>query len=425
MKFRPPRLGDSLVALSIFMLAVFGALAVGEFYVGEGKTPDVLGVALIALTTLPVAWRHRAPALVLWLTVTGWTAYVGLGYIDASNIFGLVIAMYSAALYLPRRAALIHGGAVLGLTVMWTTVGVFTYDVPLLSLAQLVIALSVPFAIGIADSRRAARLTELELDQQRRAQAHRIASNDAVRAERARIARELHDVVAHEITVMTLQAEGARRRVASSDDVTAEALATIAESGRKGLTEMRRVIGVLRASEQEAQDEADELRGRERHRSDDFALAPMPSLAALPDLVAQVEDAGLPVSLTVAGRAHVPASVEVSAYRIIQESLTNAMKYAGSGAHATVTVLRRPDAVSVTVEDDGRGAIREVAEGTGGHGIVGMQERVNALGGSLEWGPRRGGGFRVHAVLPVADDQVRSTTSRALPLAVTRSKGAK
>lgn len=423
MNLKLPRLGDSLVAISIFLLAVFGALAVGEFYTGEGKTPDALGVALIGLTTLPVAWRHRAPAAVLWLTVLGWTSYVGLGYIDASNIFGLVIAMYSAALYLPRRSALVHGGAVLGITALWTTVGVFTYDVSLLSLAQLVIALSVPFAIGISDSRRAARLTELELDQQRRAQAHRLAASDAVRAERARIARELHDVVAHEMTVMTLQAEGARRRVATSDAVTAEALSTIAESGRKGLTEMRRVIGVLRASEQEAQDEADELRGREPARIDDNALAPMPSLAALPHLVAQVEDAGLPVSLTVAGRAHVPASVEVSAYRIIQESLTNAMKYAGAGAQATVTVLRRPDAVSVTVEDDGRGAIMEVAEGTGGHGIVGMQERVNALGGSLDWGPRRGGGFRVHAVLPVVDDQIRSTGSREIPVSSARQKG--
>src|SRR5690606_30256859 len=147
--------------------------------------------------------------------------------------------------------------------------------------------LCVPFAIGVADSRRAARLTELELDQERRAQAHRLAATDAVRAERARIARELHDVVAHEATVMTLQAEGARRRIASTDEVTAEALATIAESGRKGLIEMRRVIGVLRASEQDAQEEADELRGRDRPRDAHIDLAPMPSLAALPHLVAQ------------------------------------------------------------------------------------------------------------------------------------------
>lgn len=409
MKFRLPRIGDSLVAVSIFALAVFGALSIGEHFSGEGKLPDAWGVTLIALTTLPVAWRHRAPRSVLWLCVTGWTSYVGLGYIDASNIFGLVIAMYSAALYLPRRSALIHGGLVLGITALWTGVGVFAYGISILSLAQLVIALCVPFAIGVADSRRAARLTELELDQERRAQAHRLAATDAVRAERARIARELHDVVAHEVTVMTLQAEGARRRIASTDEVTAEALATIAESGRKGLIEMRRVIGVLRASEQDAQEEADELRGRERPRDAHIDLAPMPSLAALPHLVAQVEDAGLPVALTVAGKAHVPASVEVSAYRIIQESLTNAMKYAGSTAQATVTVLRRPEAVSVTVEDNGRGAISEAAESTGGHGLVGMQERVNALGGSIECGPRKGGGFRVHAVLPVVDDQIHFT----------------
>jgi signal transduction histidine kinase len=127
-----------------------------------------------------------------------------------------------------------------------------------------------------------------------------------------------------------------------------------------------------------------------------------------------VEEAGLPVRLAITGTTHVPAGVELSAYRIIQESLTNALKYAGSGATATVTVRRKREAVTVTVEDDGRGVISEVASSSGGHGIAGMGERVAALGGLIETGARKGGGFRVHAVLPVSDDQVmvRRTVAR-------------
>jgi signal transduction histidine kinase len=326
-----------------------------------------------------------------------------------------VIAVYSAALYLPRRSALLHSGSAVGLIIAWTLIGVIMYDsVGILAVAQLAIVLTVPFGIGIADSRRAARLTELELDQQRREQAQRIAAADAVRAERARIARELHDVVAHEITVMTLHAEGARRRAGDADPEVAASLTTIADSGRKGLAEMQRVIGVLRASEQEAEDEAAELTGQEPKESRSTVdYEPVPSLAELPRLTQQVADAGLPVNLEVMGSAHVPASVELTAYRIVQEALTNAMKYAGPGAKARVRVTRTSDTVVVLVEDDGRGAISEASEVAGGHGIGGMRERVAAIGGSLDIGPRKGGGFRVQARLPVTDDQVRGRGLRS------------
>ncbi|GMA36158.1 sensor histidine kinase [Demequina litorisediminis] len=137
------------------------------------------------------------------------------------------------------------------------------------------------------------------------------------------------------------------------------------------------------------------------------SLAPMPSLAALPSLARHVREAGFPVTLDVSGSAHVPAGVEVSAYRIIQEALTNAMKHAGPGASAKVTVNRTADAVHISVEDDGRGVGTEGARVSGGHGLAGMAERVHALGGALSHGPRRGGGFEVHAVLPSGDDQVK------------------
>jgi signal transduction histidine kinase len=416
MKTWRPRLADALIALAMFTLAVTSSLALSEIYEGPAKTLDAVGVLIIAFVTLPLAWRHAAPRLVLWLCTLAWMLFVGLGYLESSAIFGLVIAIYSAALYLPRRSALWHAGSAVAVILGWTLVGVaMSHDVSLLTFVQLGIVLSVPFGIGIADSRRAARLTELELDQQRREQAQRIAAADAVRAERARIARELHDVVAHEITVMTLHAEGARRRAGEADGELAEALTTIADSGRKGLAEMQRVIGVLRASEQEAEDEVAELTGHEPRESRPAVdYEPVPSLAALPRLTQQVADAGLPVDLEVMGSAHVPASVELTAYRIVQEALTNAMKYAGPGASARVRVTRTADTVAVLVEDDGRGVISEAAQGSGGHGIDGMRERVAAIGGSIDVGARKGGGFRVQAWLPVTDDQVRGRGARAV-----------
>ncbi|MCB2411443.1 histidine kinase, partial [Demequina sp. TTPB684] len=304
------------------------------------------------------------------------------------------------------------GGATGGLIFIWTMIGVFATDyVPWTAPASVALAVVVPIIFGLTERGRREKLTEFELSAERRQQAARIAAADAVRAERARIARELHDVVAHEVTVMTLQAEGARRRIAKTDPDVAEALATISDSGRKGLAEMQRMIGVLRTSERELEHEAATLTGRKRApalvgTTDADDLAPMPSLAAIPALVKQVEDSGLPVRLAIAGTSHVPAGVELSAYRIIQESLTNALKYAGTGASATVTVRRRRDAVTVTVEDDGRGVISDVISSSGGNGLAGMKERVAALGGRIELGARQGGGFRVHAVLPVTDDQV-------------------
>lgn len=402
-----PRLADALIALAVFAVALMGSLTAADLFEGPARDFDALAVGLIALATLPLAWRHAAPRTVLWTCTAAWLFFVGIGYVDSAVIFGVIIAVYSAALYLPRRSAWLNVGAVAVLLIGWTILGsVVAQEVAVLTFVQVAIVLAIPFAIGIADSRRAARLTELELDQQRREQAQRIAAADAVRAERARIARELHDVVAHEMTVMTLHAEGARRR--ADDPAVTEALATIAESGRKGLTEMQRVIGVLRASEEEAEQEAAALTGQapaaERPAVE---YEPMPSLAALPRLAQQVEDAGLPVELEVLGSAHVPASVELTAYRIVQEALTNAMKYAGPGAKAHVRVTRAADVVVVLIEDDGRGAISDVAQKAGGHGLDGMRERVAAIGGTIDIGPRKGGGFRVQARLPVSDDTVR------------------
>lgn len=399
MKSLVPRWSDALIAVSLYLVAAFGAVASSDTSGHETKV-DATAHIVVVLLTMPLAWRQRFPRIVLWITILAWIVGVGLGYDTTTTVWGPIVAMYTVALYVPRRAAWINATVAVASMSAWVAIGIAQgYPASWWYIPQLILAYAVPFAIGLVDSRRNARLVELELDAQRRAQAARLAASDAVRAERARIARELHDVVAHEITVMTLHAEGARRK--TPDPTSAEAFSVIADAGRKGLSEMQRVIGVLRASEQELRDEANELRGRPAAETDaDEDLAPTPRLDALEKLVAQVNSAGLPTTLTVEGSHSIPAIVEVSAYRIVQEALTNSMKYAGTRAKATVTVTRAKGALTVLVEDDGKGAIMEAAQSSGGHGIAGMQERVTALGGTLEWGPRIGGGFRIQATLP-------------------------
>lgn len=410
MKSLQPKFGDIAIALAFAVLAVLSAFAIEQGVTYDYRHYDVWGYILVVGQALPLVWRTRYPRTSLWLIALLWCVGAGLGYSTDTSFFPLIISLYTVGAYLPRRAAFLHGGIVGALVVSWTLVGAFaTSYVPWPAVVSAGLAAALPVGIGRADRRRRERITELELAQERRSIAQRVAAADAVRAERARIARELHDVVAHEMTVMTLQAEGAKRRAAKVDPALAESLATIATAGRVGLAEMQRMIGVLRTTQREAEDEAAELTGRPRTfaafgASDPGDFTPMPSLASIPALVRQVEEAGLPVRLAITGTTHVPAGVELSAYRIIQESLTNALKYAGQGATATVTVRRRKDMVTVTVEDDGRGVISDAASSSGGHGLVGMRERVASLGGTIETGTRKGGGFRVHASLPVSDD---------------------
>jgi signal transduction histidine kinase len=430
MEFLKRRGGDLGIALAFSALSLTTAFTMQTQTAVAFRNFDLGGYILVTCIALPLIWRTRAPHLVLWAVAVLWAIASGLEYPAETAFFPLIVALYTVGAYLPRREAYLHGGLVGGGVVAWTLVGTLATDsVPMTAVFTIALGVSLPILVGLADRKRRERLTILELSAERRTEVQRIAAADAVRAERARIARELHDVVAHEMTVMTLQAEGARRRANGSDPAIADALETIADSGRKGLAEMQRMIGVLRKSEREAVDEAAELTGKIRERAlvgahDTDAFAPVPSLAAIPALVRQVEEAGLPVRLAITGTSHVPAGVELSAYRIIQESLTNALKYAGSGATATVTVRRKRDAVTVTVEDDGRGVISDVAASSGGHGIAGMGERVASLGGSIDTGARQGGGFRIHAILPVTDDQVvgRRTDTRAgaptLPLEV-------
>jgi signal transduction histidine kinase len=211
----------------------------------------------------------------------------------------------------------------------------------------------------------------------------------AAATERARIARELHDIVAHSLSVIVVQADGGLAASRTKPEVAPQVLATIAETSRDALAEMRRMVAVLRAGGAPESDHPD--------------YAPAPTAADLPDLVDQVRRAGLPVDLVIAGAERaVGAAVGLTVYRVVQESLTNVLKHAGPQAHAEVSVFYGPAEVTVTVLDDGRGAAATApADGTG-NGLLGMRERVELLGGSVAAHPRPGGGFLVSASVPAA-----------------------
>ncbi len=229
---------------------------------------------------------------------------------------------------------------------------------------------------GLALNRRLAQTAALEESARRREEE----AQRAVEEERSRIARELHDVVAHSVSVMTVQASAVRRLLKPEQEREREALTVVEETGRQALTEMRRLIGIMRTAGESA------------------ALAPQPGMKTLDRLVEQMREAGMPVELTVQGEPFdLPPGIDLSAYRIVQEALTNALKHAGP-ARAWVAVRYGDGEVEVDVENDGRSN----GDGeSGGLGLVGMRERVAMCGGELRAGPREGGGYRISATLPV------------------------
>jgi signal transduction histidine kinase len=242
-----------------------------------------------------------------------------------------------------------------------------------------VVAWTLGFSLGrklweAVDARERADRAEREREDQARL---------AVAEERARIARELHDVVGHAVSVMTVQASGVRRLLKPEQEREREALLVVEQTGRDALAEMRRMVGVLRSL-----DEAP-------------ALAPQPSLGEVDKLVEQARNAGLPVELRIEGEpVELPAGVDLTAYRIVQEGLTNATKHSRA-EHAEVLVRYDNGHVEVTISDDGQGGGGGIGE-SGGHGLVGMRERVSVYGGELEVGPRPEGGFALRVRLPIA-----------------------
>ncbi|MET9885994.1 sensor histidine kinase [Streptomyces sp. NPDC006430] len=252
----------------------------------------------------------------------------------------------------------------------------------------------VPFALAwvLGDSLRTRRAYYAQLiERNQRLEKEREAqAKVAVAAERARIARELHDVVAHNVSVMVVQADGAAYVMDVAPEQAKEALHTISGTGRQALAEMRRLLGVLRTGEPQ--------------ESEDYV--PQPDVEQIEVLVEQVRAAGLAVDFEVEGTPRrLPSGVELTAYRIVQEALTNTRKHGGPDAKASVRLVYFDDGLGLLVEDDGRGAAHELYEDGGadgaGHGLIGMRERIGMVGGTLDAGPRPGGGFRISALLPL------------------------
>jgi signal transduction histidine kinase len=382
-RWLPPWPDTALAAVLLLgsggvMVAVTGSTSrsAGEA-IPIGAESDVwLLVALVVLTffqTAPLAFRRRRPILVLAMVVV---ASVGLSFFGRTpiEVFALFIALYSVAAHTDRMTAIRAGLVALivlaGPLVLNGDLGIVE---GIFELGFLALGWMLGAYLGELRS-RAERVRREQENEKRR----------AIAEEQARIARELHDVMAHSVSVMVVQAAAAEDVFDTAPGRAREALRSIGSTGRQALSEVRRVLDAVRSS-------------------DGDELMPQPGLSRLEQLIGEVRAAGLPVVLRVDGtRPDLPAGVDLSAYRIVQEGLTNTLKHGRGVTRATVTLRYRPDDLFVEVCDDGAAASTDDgAKARTGHGLIGMRERVALYGGELVAGPRAGGGFEVRARFPL------------------------
>jgi signal transduction histidine kinase len=372
-----PTLVDALLACVLGFAGAANGLATRSF----ALIPLALAMAG------PVIFRRSHPVAAFSAAAVAGALQVAAGLHPAASDLSVVVLLYSLAAYTNRRTSLAGLGiCVLGSVAAmarWFTVH---FDFPGTLLTAAVIfggPTLIAWAVGDSMRLRRAYYAALEdraarLERERDAQAQIAAAT-----ERARIARELHDVVAHHVSVMVVQADGASYTLDAQPERARQALGTIAGTGRQALAEMRRLLGVLRSDRDQA------------------ARAPLPGVGQLSELLDQSRAAGLAVGFTVEGVPRpLPGGAALAAYRVVQESLTNVRKHGGRHAKAQVTLRYWEDALSLTITDDGRGAA--AASDGGGHGLTGMRERIALYGGTLTAGPRPDGGFEVSAVLPLA-----------------------
>jgi len=366
---------DRVLAGVLAVAAVFEVLMVGS---REG--PLIANVAVALLYSVPVVWRRTHPfALVACVLVAA--LVVGEFLTPLEDLFVpllvILVVAYSCGAYQESARAwasvvVLAAGMLAAMSTMSHPDGASDYFFPTMFMF-------LSWLAGRAMHSRT-RLTEaLHEAAAQAAEEHDDELRQAAAEERRRIAREMHDLVAHSMSVMVVQAGGARRILDRDPARALEAAERIERTGREALAEMRHLLGVLHPGEEPR------------------ALAPQPTLAELDALLARARAAGLPVVLHEDGeRRPLPAGLDLAAYRIVQEALTNALKYAG-GAATEVTVTWGATELAVEVRDRGRVRVT----GDGGHGLVGMRERVRVYGGELETGPAKGGGWRVRATLPL------------------------
>lgn len=378
---------------SFWAVLLFGVSLLWVVQENQGVATRLVAMPLVLLLSLSVALRRRAPEKTLLLMLALGLAQLALNVQSNPADFAMLVIIYTVASEGgPRwasRLALIGGLLAAPVSqVRWPEEGI-----SVASRVAVAIVMSVPFALAwvLGDSVRTRRayFDQLEerasrLEKEREAQA-----KVAVAAERARIARELHDVVAHNVSVMVVQADGAAYVLNAAPDQAKQALETISSTGRQALAEMRRLLGVLRTDAKEGGE-----------------YVPQPDVGQIEDLVEKVRGAGIAVDFRIEGTPRpLPSGVELTAYRIVQEALTNSRKHGGPDVGASVRLVYFDDGLGLLVEDDGRGAAHELYEDGGadgrGHGLIGMRERVGMVGGTLDAGPRPGGGFRISALLPL------------------------
>ncbi|MFC4056907.1 sensor histidine kinase [Planomonospora corallina] len=391
-----PLLADAASAAGLTVITVLWS---AMDHSGPWRRPDAVAVLLICLANLPVALRRRAPVAVLVLCSAAAACHHLLGYQPTVNNVAVLLAVYTVAVHRSPRTAL--AAAAVGTAAWWTASAMAAGGLVVLNGVQSVALVAVATAFGsgvrrLAErNRRLAELTE-RLRQEQEDRARR-----AVTEERVRIAGELHDIVAHHMSVISVQA-GLARYVFASDPGTARtALATVADTSHEALEEMRRLLAVLRLD-----------RGRGGADGDgDGVYDPTPGLSQLGPLVERVRTAGVPVDVKVTGSVRpLSPGMELCVYRVVQEGLTNVIKHAFP-ARAGVRLDYGDQALRVTVTDDGsppagpRGPLEPVPPGrrgtSGGHGLIGMRERVRLYRGTVISGPRPQGGFEVAVVLPL------------------------
>ncbi|OLF18390.1 two-component sensor histidine kinase [Actinophytocola xanthii] len=374
--------GDSLIAAHLLAIDLF--LYVVQVVTPEDPTtppPWYVAVPLTLGVVVPVGFRRKYPVAAAYATLLFGVPHSILE-LGIASLFTTCISVYTLVAYVSRRQGLLYVLANAVVTGVQAWLQYSAQMVILLIVVALMFALCWVLGefVGARRAYHAAveqRLALLEVERDHQARM-------AVAAERARIARELHDVVAHAVSVIVVQADGAAYAVRTQPELAERAVRTISATGREALTELRRLLGVLRS--EDARDD----------------LTPQPGAESLAELAERVRAVGLPVHLEITGAVDdLPAGVGLGVYRIVQEALTNTLKHAGPGTRAVVRVERSGDRVELEICDDGHQAVRPLVGVSGGNGLIGMRERALVFGGSLDAGPRPEGGWRVLASLPL------------------------
>ena len=364
-------------ALDIVIAAAFLVLASIEALTAGGPRPLLVHLVVAGLAMVAVAWRRRFPLLVALVMVTA--NFVVNPEDQFSTLLALVLVTYSVGLYSPPPRTYV-GLAVMVTSLMLASVpeGFEPSDA-----AAALVFLVGPWAVGRTVLQRSVN-AEQALSRADRAERERdMQTRLAVAEERTRIARELHDIVSHSLSVVTIQTQAVRRRLHPDQEREAADLAAVEATAREALAEMRRLFGVLRAD------------------GEDASLSPQPGLAELGRLVSAADSPELAVRLSVRGTPYpLPPGLDLAAYRVAQEGLTNALRHSG-GSRVDVEVRYQPQQVEVEVTDNGRGSEEPSRAAGRGHGLVGVRERVALYQGSVSFDHPPSGGSRLVARLPV------------------------